>query len=75
MKTDNLFEIISEEIRELRKSNKNIERIAIAAEQTAKAAEQTAKAAGQQTQNSQLMLEEHIRWHSRPIWKKWIGIQ
>lgn len=32
-----------------------------------------AKAANQQTSDSRYLLEKHIEWHQKPLWKKWFG--
>ncbi len=83
------LDALNHEIRELKQLTLETRRLVIsaeqtakAAEQTAKAAEQTAKAAGQtaeaaqqQANDSRFLLEKHIEWHEKPIWKRWFGLR
>ncbi len=39
------------------------------------AANQQAKAANQQARDSRFLLERHIEWHEKPLWKQWFGIK
>ncbi|MEM1406028.1 MAG: hypothetical protein AAGG59_04590 [Bacteroidota bacterium] len=34
-----------------------------------------AKAANQQAIDSRYLLEMHVQWHQKPIWKKWFGLK
>ncbi len=68
------LEAINEEIRELKALTLETRKMAVAAEKTAKAAEQTAKAAQQQAVDSRYLLEKHIEWHQKPVWKRMFGI-
>ncbi|MFW5761670.1 MAG: hypothetical protein ACOCXH_11885 [Cyclobacteriaceae bacterium] len=80
MDKDQLFEAISEEIREIRQLTLETQKLAKAAEQTARAAEQTAKAAEQTAKAAHL--EAKASWElvtmyklqqDKPWWKKLFG--
>ncbi len=73
MDKDQLFEAISEEIREIRQLTLETQKLAIAAEQTARAAEQTAKAAHLEAKASWELVTMYKLQQDKPWWKKLFG--
>jgi methyl-accepting chemotaxis protein len=73
MDKDQLFEAISEEIREIRQLTLETQKLAKAAEQTARAAEQTAKAAHLEAKASWELVTMYKLQQDKPWWKKLFG--
>lgn len=68
--SDRIEELIADTLKRIDK----LDELLVETREMVRETREVAKVANQQAMDSRFLLEKHIQWHEKPLWKQWFGI-